>query len=133
MMETSEITQRVMEIVQALASSLQVASSEIWQILLLQAKVSAGISLVNLITTLFCYIAFLWFYNKKLKPVNLDWDSRNELFSVLKVLSTVFLILFTFFVFFRTQFLTKNILTGLINPRFWAIQEVAEQYNGVKK
>lgn len=107
---------------EAMASKLGTTAEYLWQVLLQQAPIQAGVDLLILLATLF---AAYKLYKAHVRFCNNEYEFsyyNNEAFAV--VVAIVALFLFILLVYGVLSL--PSIITGFFNPEYWALREILD-------
>lgn len=121
------MNEKISELLEKLAAKLGTTAEYLWGILLVQAKISATISLVYVLFVVIFGIALYRYHIKfSMEIKNADsrypickYDNNDALSGIMIGLSVIWGILFLicFFVY-------DNIITGYFNSEYWALKEI---------
>ena len=106
--------------IDALARKLGVAASEVYRVLIAQARVSAIKSVIVLVLMLALIAFAVWITRKVFK----DWDKLEYDAEFGVALFVVILDLCAFVAVFFVGAAVSNIISALANPQFWALDYI---------
>lgn len=111
--------EEVMQIIEQLAESLNSTAENIWNVLIAQAKIHSitGILLLVILCT------FLFYLFKFIDKKTSIWAYEGKFFAWL-----IFAIIFVLSIFWTIDEIYK-IITGFVNPEYWALIKLIEIIN----
>jgi len=119
------------DFLEKLASKLGTTAEQLWNILLVQARISAIQSLIFVILTFICGIVlyrlnkkFLTAYNEKHRYKN-RYDESEEICIAMTVSLGVWVVMFLFCLFASIS----NLINGFFNPQYWAFNKIIDLLN----
>lgn len=118
---------RIEKAINTLAKNLKVTADQVWDILVTQQKVYAVGYLLILIITIFSWIHFWYRWGLGVKN---KWDDFDSGSYVIPVVITLVICL-TGTIIDAINFM--SMLTGFFNPKFGALQQIAELAQSLKQ
>lgn len=119
------MNEEVIKLIEQLAQKLGTTSEYLWSVLLTQAQISAIMSLSYVI---FCIISGLILLKFHLNYSKIDddgyskYDDYKHVQIIMIISSLIWVTLFILAIFN-----IENIITGFINPEYWALSEILHQ------
>jgi transcriptional regulator with XRE-family HTH domain len=107
------------QLIESLAAKLGTTAEYLWGVLLNQAAVSATISLLFAVTSITYLTIYLRWLIAKVKADELDILDYEK-----NVAMSMFGGAVAILSFVTIGFALPNIITGYINPEYWALQEI---------
>lgn len=125
------MTEQISKIIEALSNALGVAASELYSVMILQAKVSMVKSVVEILLLLFAMYMF-WRYVRKvyIKKGNdghtvfdrAVYDSGSSF--AFHLIATIVIAALTIIFVISVVCDIDNIIQCVMNPRYWALKEI---------
>lgn len=112
-------------LIEQLAKQFGTTSEYLWNVLISQAAISATISLIKIIAIIIFGI-ILYRLNKKFMKSNEHGDSlyakHESALAVPMVIGAIAMLVFVFIAFYNFS----NVITGYLNPEYWALEQVLD-------
>lgn len=125
------MTEQISKIIESLSDALGVAASELYSVMILQAKVSIVKSVFNILLVMFVMFLF-WRYVRKVY-IEKDKDGSTiferavyddgSLFALHLIATIVIAVLTIIFVIWVVCDI-DNIMQCVMNPRYWALEKI---------
>lgn len=123
--------EQISKIIEALSNALGVAASELYSVMILQAKVSMVKSVVEILLMLFAMYMF-WRYVRKVY-IEKDKDGcpiferavfDDDFLFAFHLIATIVIAVLTIIFATSVVFDIDNIIQCIMNPRYWALEKI---------
>lgn len=130
---TLELQNKVINILDILSAKLGVASGHLWEIMIKQSYISAISDIIFAILTIISVVLFVKFMNYCCEEIDTDGQGEESRRINNEWMINVFMLwgILNLFIMIGAIIKIFDIATKLINPEYWALQEILSKLSNL--